>query len=133
MDDKSYAVEVDVRYQDVDALGHVNNAIYATYLEEARVEYLQDVLGDVEIEAVIANLEIDFLRPVTMDDDHVTVHIAVADLGTKSITFEYEVYATDELAATASTVQVAYDRESREAVELPDRYHERVREFEGLD
>jgi acyl-CoA thioester hydrolase len=133
MDDESYAVEVDVRYQDVDALGHVNNAIYATYLEEARVKYMQDVLGDVDIEAVIANLEIDFLRPVTMDDDHVTVRTAVADLGTKSVTFEYEVYAGDELAATASTVQVAYDRASKEAVELPDRYHERVREFEGLD
>jgi len=132
MDDDPYTVAVDVRYQDVDALGHVNNAIYATYIEEARVEYMQDVLGDVEIEAVVANLEIEFLRPVTMDDDHVTVHIAVVELGTKSLTFEYEVYAGGELAATASTVQVAYDESSREAVALPDRYHERVREYEGL-
>lgn len=134
MDEDSYSVEVDVRYQDVDALGHVNNAIYATYLEEARVEYLPDVLGDTgAIEAVLANLEVDYRRPVTIEDDVVEVRIEAVDVGTKSITFAYEVYARGELAAEASTVQVAYDEETRESVPLPEAWRQRVREFEGLD
>jgi acyl-CoA thioester hydrolase len=134
MTDDVYAVDVAVRYQDVDALGHVNNAIYATYLEEARVQYLPDVLGDTgAIEAVLANLEIDYRRPVTLEDGFVTVEIAVVDVGTKSVTFEYEVYASGDLAAEASTVQVAYDGETKESVEIPEEWRETLREFEGLE
>lgn len=133
MPDDVYAVDVPVRYQDVDALGHVNNAIYATYLEEARVQYLPDVLGDTgAIEAVLANLEIDYRRPVTLEDEFVTVEIEAVDVGTKSVTFEYEVYASGDLAAEASTVQVAYDGAAAESVELPEAWRERLREFEGL-
>ncbi|WP_227130709.1 acyl-CoA thioesterase [Halorubellus salinus] len=134
MTDDVYAVDVAVRYQDVDALGHVNNAIYATYLEEARVQYLPDVLGDTgAIEAVLANLEIDYYRPVTLEDGFVTVEIEVVDVGTKSVTFEYEVYASGELAAEASTVQVAYDGEAKESVEIPEEWRQTLREFEGLN
>lgn len=134
MTDDVYAVDVAVRYQDVDALGHVNNAIYATYLEEARVQYLPDVLGDTgATEAVLANLEIDYYRPVTLEDEFVTVEIAVVDVGTKSVTFEYEVYAGGELAAEASTVQVAYDGEAKESVEIPEEWRQTLREFEGLN
>ncbi|WP_323676762.1 thioesterase family protein [Halorubellus sp. PRR65] len=134
MTDDVYAVDVPVRYQDVDALGHVNNAIYATYLEEARVQYLPDVLGDTgAIEAVLANLEIDYRRPVTLEDGFVTVEIEVVDVGTKSMTFEYDVYASGELAADASTVQVAYDGETTESVEIPEAWRQTLREFEGLD
>jgi acyl-CoA thioester hydrolase len=133
MDDDAFAVTVDVRYQDVDALGHVNNAIYATYLEEARVEYLPDVLGDTgSLEAVLANLEIDYRRPVTQADDPLTVRIEATDVGTKSVTFAYEVVASGKIAAEATTVQVAYDGEARESVALPEAWRERIREFEGL-
>lgn len=134
MSDDVYAVDVPVRYQDVDALGHVNNAIYATYLEEARVQYLPDVLGDTgAIEAVLANLEIDYRRPVTLEDGVVTVEVSVVDVGAKSVTFEYEVYASGELAAEASTVQVTYDAETRSSVEIPEEWRQRLREFEGLE
>jgi acyl-CoA thioester hydrolase len=134
MSDDVYAVDVPVRYQDVDALGHVNNAIYATYLEEARVQYLPDVLGDTgAIEAVLANLEIDYRRPVTLEDGVVTVAVSVVDVGTKSVTFEYEVYASGDLAAEASTVQVAYDADTGSSVEIPEAWRQRLREFEGLE
>lgn len=134
MDEDSYSVAVDVRYQDVDALGHVNNAVYATYLEQARIEYLPDVLGDTgAIDAVLANLTVDYRRPVTIGDDAVEVRIEAVDVGESSITFAYEVYADGELAAEASTVQVAYDEAARESVPLPEEWRQRVREFEGLD
>jgi acyl-CoA thioester hydrolase len=134
MSDDVYAVDVPVRYQDVDALGHVNNAIYATYLEEARVQYLPDVLGDTgATEAVLANLEIDYRRPVTIEDDFVTVEVAVVDVGTKSVTFEYDVYAGGELAAEASTVQVTYDAETNSSTEIPEAWRQRLREFENLE
>jgi acyl-CoA thioester hydrolase len=132
--DDVYAVDVDVRYQDVDVLGHVNNAVYATYLEEARLVYFPDVLGDTgSIETVLANLEIDYRRPVTMDDDLVTVEVETTDVGTKSLTLAYEVYAGGELAAEATSVLVAYDAKTKESVAIPEAWAERIREFEGLD
>ncbi|WP_435358231.1 acyl-CoA thioesterase [Haloarchaeobius sp. DFWS5] len=130
--DEPFTVDIDVRYNDVDLLGHVNNAVYVSYLEEARVEYLPEVLGDTDaLDGVIANLEIDYHRPITLEDD-VHVEIAITEVGTKSVLFEYEVVASGDVAATASTVQVAYDVETEESREIPESWRERVRSFENL-
>ncbi|MFC7027408.1 acyl-CoA thioesterase [Halomicroarcula sp. GCM10025710] len=90
-----FTTEVAVRYKDIDSYGHVNNVTYGTYLEEARIDYLEAVVGrensssllstgaDGGTGIVIANLEIDFERPVTMTDS-VTVGVRVAGMGEKS-------------------------------------------------
>lgn len=131
MREQPFTVDIDVRYNDVDLLGHVNNAIYASYLEAARVEYLPEVLGTVDsLESVLAHLEIDFERPITLEDD-VEVAIWVTDIGTSTITFAYEVRASGEVAATAETVQVAYDAEAKESRPVPDEWRERIEAFEG--
>lgn len=74
MDEFSHETAIPVRFRDVDAAGHVNNAVYATYLEQARVEYTEEVIGTkgVDFEKVIANLELDYERStvmVTVDPD----------------------------------------------------------------
>ncbi|WP_435363812.1 acyl-CoA thioesterase [Haloarchaeobius sp. DYHT-AS-18] len=132
MREDPFIVDIDIRYNDVDLLGHVNNAVYVSYLEEARVEYLPEVLGDTDaLDGVIANLEIDYHRPITLEDD-VSVAIAITEVGNSTLHFEYEVRASGEVAATATTVQVAYDAEAGESRELPEAWKQRVREFEGL-
>ena len=77
----AYTVDIDVRFRDIDALGHVNNAVYATYIEQARTRYFRDVL-DVDISQssnVLASLSIDFRRPIELTDDDVTELAEIAD------------------------------------------------------
>jgi acyl-CoA thioester hydrolase len=133
MSDYSFATDVDVRFRDLDTMGHVNNAVYATYFEHARVAYFEEVL-DVplrETESVLASLEIDFRRPVEIDDD-VTVALRVPELGETSLPMEYEVRAGETIAATGETVQVAVDSETKSSRPIPDEWREDIRAFEGL-
>ncbi|WP_135852908.1 acyl-CoA thioesterase [Halorussus salinus] len=133
MSDYSFTHDVDVRYRDLDTMGHVNNAVYASYFEQARVAYFDQVL-DVplrDIESVLANLEIDFLRPVEIDHD-VTVAVRVLELGETSLPMAYEVRADGAVAATGETVQVAVDRETKSSKPIPESWREDIRDFEGL-
>jgi acyl-CoA thioester hydrolase len=102
-----YETDLQVRFRDVDAMGHVNNAVYATYLEQARVDYYADVLGvglD-DVDTVLVNLEIDYRSEITLGDD-VTVALGVRDVGESSLTLAYELRVDERVAATAETVQV---------------------------
>jgi len=131
MDEFSYEVEMSVRFRDIDAIGHVNNAVYATYLEQARIEYIEDVLETPVAESgvVIANLELDYERPIELGSD-VTVALGVPDVGRSSIPMEYEVRADGTVAATASTVMVAVDRDAGTARALPEEWRERIEAHE---
>jgi acyl-CoA thioester hydrolase len=104
---------VEIRWKDVDAFGHVNNAVYATYLEECRDEWLDAALGDGEAawDFVIARLAIDFRRELRLEDDAVEVRCRLERIGTSSVTTREEIVARGELAAEAESVLVARDRE----------------------
>ncbi|WP_049887876.1 acyl-CoA thioesterase [Natronobacterium gregoryi] len=120
-------VDVDVRLRDIDFMGHVNNATYATYLEQARKAYFRDVLDVslVEVGTVLVNLEIDYARPIEADDD-VTVAVRAPELGESSLPLEYEIRADGEQAATARTVQVVRDGEAGTSQSLPAEWRERI-------
>lgn len=127
-----YTHELQVRFRDLDTMAHVNNAVYASYLEQARVGYFREVVGErlESVSTVLARYEIDFRRPITVDDA-VTVAVDAATLGTSSITLEYDVRAADgdgadRLAATASTVSVLVDPETGDAQPLPEAWRERI-------
>src|SRR6476659_3330480 len=106
-------VTMPVRFRDLDALGHVNNAVYLTYLEEARVEYLRRVLGQTkpsDYAVVVARVEIDYKSAATMDDD-LAVGARVSRVGGASFEMDYKVVdaKTGRLVAQAKTVMVGYD------------------------
>lgn len=129
-----YVAEIDVRFADLDPRGHVNNAAYATYLEQARSRYVDDVVGTdlVAIDMVLAHIEIDFERPIEIDDA-VEVALDVSSLGRTSIPMEYEVRADGERAATARTVQVITDPETGRARDVPEAMRERIVEYHGIE
>jgi acyl-CoA thioester hydrolase len=106
---------IEIRWRDVDAYRHVNNAVYATYLEECRDEWLDAALvgvGDAW-DYVLARVAIDFRRELTQDDDVVLVRCRLARIGTSSLTLAEEIRTLDgELAAEAEAVVVARDRET---------------------
>ncbi len=128
----TFETTIDVRYRDIDAMGHVNNAVYASYLEQARVEYFRELL-DVDLSAigaVLATLELEYERPVTRTDGPVTVELDVPRINDSSLPMEYELYRKDgELAATADTVMVTVDRESQSPISIPERWRDAIAEF----
>ena len=104
---------IEVRWRDVDAYGHVNNAVYLTYLEEVRDEWLARTLRDEESvwDYVIAHVSIDFRREVTQADDEVVATCRLERIGTASVRTREEVRtAAGALAAEAAAVLVARDR-----------------------
>jgi acyl-CoA thioester hydrolase len=108
--------EIEIRWRDVDGYGHVNNAVFLTYLEEARDEWLEGALGaDGDAwDYVIARVEVDFRRELTLEDDRVVSRCGLHSLGTSSVrTREELVTVGGELAAEAEAVLVARDRETR--------------------
>lgn len=122
-----YVTAIDVRLRDIDFMGHVNNATYATYLEEARQAYFADVIGVslTDVGTVLANLEIDYVEAIEADAD-VTIALRVSELGTSSLPMEYEVRADGERAATARTVQVLVDRETGQSQSIPTEWRTRI-------
>jgi acyl-CoA thioester hydrolase len=105
---------IEIRWRDLDAYGHVNNAVYLTYLEEARDEWLERTLdsADAASDYVIAHVAIDFRRELTQADDEVVARCSLARVGNSSLTTREELFVGEELAAEAEVVLVARDRES---------------------
>jgi len=133
MSDDTFAFvqPMDVRYRDLDPMGHVNNAVYASYMEQARIDYFDDVLSvDLAgISSVLAHLELDYRRPITGEED-VEVALRTARVGESSIAQEYEIRADDEVAATGESVQVYVDPETHESRPFPQEWREQFYEFE---
>jgi acyl-CoA thioester hydrolase len=113
-----------VRFRDLDSLAHMNNAVYATFLEQARIAFLSQHDAHVE-NMILARLEIDFRSPAELGE---TIEIAVTPtrIGTKSFDLEYVMRAGERVVAEAKTVLVAYDYDRAESVELPEAWKERL-------
>jgi len=125
---------VEVRFRDCDPMGHVNNAVYLTYLELARFAYWRAAdIGRLagEVSYIIARVEIDFRSPA-VTGDMLEVAIAVTGLGRTSFSMAYEIRNQDgRLVATAKSVQAAYDYAAGKTVPLPDVIKQRIAQFEG--
>jgi acyl-CoA thioester hydrolase len=109
---------IEVRWRDVDNYGHVNNAVYLTYLEEVRDEWLARTLRDEDSvwDYVIAHVSIDFRREVTQADDEVIATCRLERIGTSSVRTREEIRtAAGTLAAEAGAVLVARNRETATA------------------
>lgn len=107
-----------VRFRDCDSLGHVNNAVYLTYLEQARVAFLSPHDAHYT-DMILARCEIDFRDQVSVGE---TVEVALwpTRVGTKSFELAYEMKVGDRLVAEAKTVLVAYDYERQKSRPVPD-------------
>ena len=122
--------QVSVRWRDTDALGHVNNAVYLTYLEEARDAFYLRTLGDPIY--VLVRLEIDFRAEVRHADRTVRVEIDVERLGTTSLTTRETLRtASGEVAAEARVITVRWDQDARAAVPFSDEQRAQLAEFAG--
>jgi acyl-CoA thioester hydrolase len=133
-DDFRHRTRVEVRFRDIDAFGHVNNAVVSTYLELARVRYLVDVLkvdpvGRMPL--ILAMIKIDYLSPIFFDDD-VRVSSRVDWVGTSSIAMSHLMKAAEERdLARASSVLVAYDYAQARSMPVPPDWRQALAAHEG--
>ena len=103
-----------VRWGDLDAFGHVNNATYLVYAQEARFAWSK------MIEMVVARAEVDFIAPIYTGDIYIDVEIWVNKIGNSSFGLTYEMKNGDELLARIKTVQVTVSMETKKSRPLTD-------------
>jgi acyl-CoA thioester hydrolase len=111
MDGYPFSCPIQVRWRDLDAFGHVNNATFATYLEVARTAVWHERFAGreaMDIPFFVKRLVIDFKRPLALYDE-VKVWLRVGEIRGASFTFEYAVEVSGKIAAEAATVLASVD------------------------
>lgn len=123
------------RFRDTDAMGHINNAVYVTYLEVARQEYWRAFKDDENYRVVpfiLARVEIDFRSEALM---HETLELCIrcSFIGGKSFGFDYEIreQKAQRLVVKATSVQVFYDYAAKASIPCPPEMRARFEAFEG--
>lgn len=110
----AYTVPIEVRFKDIDGLGHVNNAVYLTFLEHARMMYFTKEAGsqsEKDFPFILAHASLDYKAPMRMDSKP-EIRMWTSRIGGKSWDFDYEIRDREKdgiVYATGKTVQVAYD------------------------
>ena len=136
-DQYHFSIPIRVRFRDLDAFGHVNNAVFFTYMEMARTDYFERLgllKGDFPaVFFIIAEATCQFKAPVQMHTQLI-VKTRVANIGNSSFSMEYELVdqATDQIMAIGRTVNVTYDYTAGRSVPMPDDWHATIAAFEGL-
>jgi len=129
---------IEVRYGDLDPQGHVNNARFLTYMEQARIEYIRRLglwnggsFQDIGI--ILADIQVSFRAPILFGMQVLT-GVRISRLGSKSLVMDYRLAdaQTGQEFAAGSSVIVTYDYPSEQTIPIPDSWRKVIAEFEGL-
>lgn len=138
MEGFKHTIQIAVRFADLDVLGHLNNAKYATYCEQARIQYVMDVCGWQgkweTFSLILAKMTIDFKQPVVFGE-HVTVHTRTERLGTKSLTLTCAMTRQSDGAVVAmgEFILVTFDYHTQSSVPIPSEWRAKITEYEGIE
>lgn len=130
---------IEVRYSDLDPQGHLNNAKYLTYFEQARVYYFihlglfTEGESFMDLSEIIVEERVTFLAPVQFGMP-IKVGVHISKLGNKSITVEHNIVHAEsgEVLATGQVILVAFDYHQNKAIPIPDVWREKFSKFEGI-
>lgn len=130
-----HSLPIQLRFNDVDKFGHVNNAVYFTFYDLGKTEYFASVCPHVDWTKdaiVVVNIEANFLSQI-LPTDHVAVQTAVYQIGRKSFHLIQQVIEieTNEVKCICKSVMVAFDLENNESKELEEEWKEAICQFEG--
>jgi acyl-CoA thioester hydrolase len=120
--DAAYRHRLSVRFRDCDAMGHVNHAVYFTYLEQCRLTFWRELTGQgaPNTRVIVARAECDYRAPAFFGDE-LEVRVWVGEIGRSSFGLEYEIVhaGSSRLVATGKTVMVSYDYAAGKSMPLP--------------
>lgn len=136
MEGFQHVYPIDVRFRDIDALGHVNNATVLTYVETARVPYIVAVgirspragIGDIAF--IVAHINCDFRRPIFFGQ-RVEVGTRIVNIGRTSLRLEHRIEADGELAAAGFCILVHYDYAANSSIPVTPEMIAKIETFEG--
>ena len=136
-DEFRHRTRVEVRFRDLDAFGHVNNAVTTSYVEHGRIRYLRDVLGFSpvgEMPMILAMIQVDYVTPIYFGE-YVEVASRVDWIGTTSLAMSHRLSAGEDEheVARATSVLVAYDYAESKPMPVPQEWRSTLTEYEGRD
>jgi acyl-CoA thioester hydrolase len=124
----------EVEFRDIDAAGHVNNAVYLGYVETARIGYLREALAVDSLDklaVILASLNVDFRSPAFFGD-RLEVGARVPRVGAKSFVMEHDIRTgAGRLVLEATSVLVAFDYATRETILVPEEWRRRIEAYEA--
>lgn len=131
-----HTVEIQVRFSDVDMLGHVSNTVYQTYYDYGKLNYFDTVFGEIqweELAIVGASIKIDYLKPIFLKSQ-IAVKTRVSHIGNKSISFEHCMVSRDqqEILSTCTAVLVCYAPKLKQSVLIPQQWRNNIIAYEGM-
>jgi acyl-CoA thioester hydrolase len=119
----AYRHRLSVRFRDCDAMGHVNHAVYFTYMEQCRLLFWRELTGapSPHTRVIVARAECDYRSPAVFGDE-LEIGVAVAAIGRSSFTLTYDIVHAESGREVASgrTVMVSYDDAAARSIPLPD-------------
>lgn len=130
-----FRMNLEIRWSDMDEMKHVNNAVYLTYLEQARILFFHDVLKiDWEQDGfILANANIDFIQPMVYPNASF-IYMRTSRIGTKNFESRYlitsMVNGNEGLMAAATTIQVMFDYSRGKSIAVPEIFKQRLIEYE---
>ena len=126
---KEFSVEIEIRFRDIDAYGHVNNAVFFTYLEVARTKVFKQHFHELMQQGIlylVVKAECEYKMPIKFTDK-VIISMRITDIGHSSFTIEYKIHnGNEKLFATAKTVMVTYDSKKNKPTKIPDTFFELI-------
>ena len=132
--DFAYRHRLAVRFRDCDAMGHVNHAVYFTYLEQCRLTFWRELTGgpSPHTRVIIARAECDYRAPAHFGDE-LEIRLNVGEIGRSSFGLTYEIAkaASGRLVAGGKTVMVSYDYAAGTSTTLPDATRELLQRLKG--
>lgn len=114
--------KIQVRFSDLDIMGHVNNSIYLSYFEYARVHYFKELLGEhwdwTENGVLLVRNEVEYISPIFLNDEPV-ITIRTEHIGSKSFTMLYRIEVNGKHCTSGKSVLVCYDAKRDVTIEIP--------------
>lgn len=132
-----HLLPIQLRFNDIDQFGHVNNTVYFTYYDLGKTEYFATVYPALKWDKdgiVVVHIEADFLSQIKSNDP-IAVQTAIVEIGNKSMTMVQRVIntRTEEIKCLCKSVLVAFDLEKHDSKEIPEDWKEAISAFERRD
>jgi len=129
--DYKFKTPIAIRFSDIDAVGHVNNAIYLTYFEVARINYWREIINWNlrEHGVIVGRSEVNYLKPLTLEDE-IVCYVRTTRIGNSSFDMTHLLVrltpAGEEICTTGKTVCISYDYNQNKSVPIPKREREKM-------
>jgi acyl-CoA thioester hydrolase len=124
LSDYKYKTPIAIRFSDIDAVGHVNNAVYLTYFEEARLKYWREIVewNMKEHGVIVGRSEVNYLKPIMLNDN-IFCYVRTTRIGNSSFDIMHilvrETDHGEEICTTGKTVCISYDYRANKSISIP--------------